>query len=175
MIEDLEDLTDWFDELGVEPTPEQLTDLRTLFEAEFVTNPCLFRGQRVKVNLNPSTVRGYYRQPDAFVHLITRESKQKGHRMFDHQRANRLHWVRHILAYAEAKDPRIWYYEHTEGNGTMKQYCWYKNQDYIVILKPIKPDVLLVTAFCIDASERQMHQNRHRAYWDGLKKQNRTS
>lgn len=145
-----------------------IEDLYDFFEKEWEKSQFTFQGKRVKVNLNPSKVYGYKGYPDAFVHLITRESKIKQQRQFDSYRACRLHWIKTVLNHAQ--DPRIWYYEFEESDGTCKQYYWYEKQDYLIILKPVEPDVLLVTAFCIDSQEKQMHRKRFQKYRDGLKK-----
>ncbi len=163
-LDDLEE-AEWVWDL---PEEECVKDLYDYFKQEWEKTTFHFKGKRVKVNLNRSRVYGYLNYPDAFVHLITRESKMKQRREFDLPRACRLHWIKTILRHSE--DPLVWYYEHTEGDGTLKQYYWYERRDYLVILKPIAPDLLLVTAFCVDKHEKIFHRKRHQQYRDGLKK-----
>jgi hypothetical protein len=150
---DLDDLEELFDDLGFnEPTPEQIYQMYGIFLNDFVKNTLTIKGKTVKYNRNPSKhplFRGKY---DTFVHVVTRESKIREKREFDRQRANRIHWIRPILE--NSKDSRIWYFERTNEHGNNQEYYWYESQDFLVILKQIEPDVLLLTSFYVDTEKR---------------------
>ena len=62
-----------------------------------------------------------------------------GKRVFDYQRANRVHWIRPILE--QRIDPRIKYFQYTEGDGALRDYYWYDNKNYIVIVEQIKKNI----------------------------------
>ena len=75
-----EELEILFEDLGAEPTAEQLQEMLDCFTEDFVTNPFQVKGCNVKVILQPSFQREFRDLPETFVHLISRENKYKGKR-----------------------------------------------------------------------------------------------
>lgn len=109
----------------------------------------------------PDFYRTYH---EKFVHLITRESPGRtvmmpNRRIFKENRANRIHWIKPILE--NWKDPRITYFHYTESDGALREYFWYKAVDYIVILEKVRPNYFLVTAFCVDHSNRRYFEGKY--------------
>lgn len=160
---DLDDLEELFDDLGYEElTKDQLDVLLKIFQNDFIDEPFEIDGRRVKVVDKPSFNREFRGYPETFVHLITRESKMKGQRMFDPARTNCLHWIKPILLHFE--DPRIKYYEFTDKKGVLKKHFWFQEADFMVVLKPIGSDLLVVTGFKVDVLERRTYLKRYRDY-----------
>lgn len=160
---DLDDLEELFDDLGFdEPTEDQLKTIFGIFKEDFILDPFELDGRQVKVILNPSFNRSFRGKPETFVHLITRESKIKGNRLFDRGRANRIHWVKQILLQRE--DRRIKYYQYLDEKGGLKHHFWFQEKDFMVVLKPISADLLVVTGFVVDKLERTTYLRRYQKY-----------
>ena len=160
---DLDDLEELFDDLGYnEPTKDQLAQLLGIFQKDFVDEAFAVDGCRVKIVDKDSFNREFKGYPETFVHLITRESKMKGQRMFDRERANRLHWIKPILV--NSQDVRIKYYEYLDEKGIVKKHFWFQENDFMVILKPIGNDLLVVTGFVVDKLERNTYLRRYQKY-----------
>lgn len=162
-MQDLDDLEELFEDMSYsEPSEDQLTQLLDIFTSDFVDNPFDLNGRMVKIVDKASFNRDFRGYPETFVHLITRESKLKGQRMFDRERANRLHWIKPILA--NRSDARIKYFEFPDEKGILKQHFWFKEADFMVVLKPIGKDLLVVTGFKVDKLERPIYLKRFQNY-----------
>lgn len=159
----LDDLEELFDDLGFdEPTKDQLAQLEAIFQKDFVDEAFAINGCTVKIVNKASFNQEFKGYPETFVHLITRESKMKGQRMFDKERANRVHWIKPILV--NFQNPRIKYYEYLDEKGIMKKHFWFQESDFMVVLKPIGNDLLIVTGFKVDALEKKRYLKRYQDY-----------
>jgi hypothetical protein len=162
---DLDDLKDLFDDLGFdEPDHDQFNEMLEIFTDDFVTNPFKVDGKQVKVIMSPTWNREFIGHPETFVHLITRESKFKGkkERQFDKWRANRIHWIKPILL--NKNNARIKYFEYLDEKGYMKHHFWFEEKNFMVVLKPISNELLVVTAFCVDKLEIPTYKRRYNEY-----------
>jgi hypothetical protein len=164
---DLDELEDFFEDLSHDPTDNQINQLEDIFYNDFVDNPFNIDGTPVKVILAGSFIRGFKGYAETFVHLITRESKLKERRQFDPQRANKLHWIKNVLL--QKNNARIKYFEYADEKGVGKHHYYFEEADYMVVLKPVTADLVVVTAFCIDAFEKQRYRKRYQEYRDALK------
>ncbi len=165
MIEDLDDLEELFDDLDFdEPTPEQIFKMYSIFLNDFKKKTLIIKGKQVKYNSGLSNHYNYLfrNKSETFVHLITRDSKIKKMRDFDHQRANRIHWIKPILE--NVNDSRIWYFEKLNEDNVMCEYYWYESRNFLVILKQIEPDVLLLTSFYVDKIEKSKYRRWYQDY-----------
>lgn len=159
---ELDELDEMIVGLGIEPSVDELEDLCEAFENDFVKKPFTINGLNVKVILHNSRVKGYEEYPETFVHLITRKSKS-GHRVFDRNRANRIHWIKCILENRDEEE--VLYFEHKEGNGAIRDYYWYKAEDFLVIMEEITPDYMIITSFYIDSNyNRKYYQKKYESY-----------
>ena len=61
-------------------------------------------------------------------------------------------------------DPRIKYFERVNDKGFNQLYYWYAEKGFIVIIRLIKPNNLLITAFCVDSHERNTYKN----WWEEI-------
>jgi hypothetical protein len=148
--------------LDIEPTDNELEELCEAFEIDFIKNPFKVNGLNVKVISHNSKVSGFEEYPETFVHLITRKSKS-GHRVFDRNRANRIHWIKCILENHEDED--ILCLKHTEGNGAIRDYYWYEREDFLVIMKEVTPDYIIITSFYIDDNyKKKYYRKKYESY-----------
>tara|TARA_R110002050_G_scaffold14376_10_gene45431 strand:+ start:3892 stop:4389 length:498 start_codon:yes stop_codon:yes gene_type:complete len=148
--------------LGIEPDKEDLDLLLAAFQRDFVDNPFTINNLNVKVIIKNAYVEGYEGYPETFVHLITRKSGS-GHRVFDRNRANRIHWIRRILENREEED--VLYFQHLEGNGSVRDYYWYETEDFLVIMEEVTPIYLIITSFYIDDDRnRRYYMGKYQAY-----------
>ncbi len=159
---ELHDLDDLFYGLGYEPTNQELQKMHDIFIADFVDSGLTINGLRVKVILNYSNVDGFDRYPETFVHLITRKGNN-GKRTFDKYRANKIHWVKCILEHRNEEE--ITFFQYPEDDGTLRDYFWFKEGDFLVIMEKVQPDYIVITSFHIDdRRNREYFEKRERWY-----------
>ena len=146
---DLDELEDLFDDLSIDgPTKEQLYHLYGIFLEDFQKNPVIIKGVELKYNNSPSKHPICRGKAKAFEHIVTRESKYSGKRNFDYERTNKIHWIKPIIE--NAGDVRIKYFEEVNHNGENQLFYWYQEKCFVVIIREIKPDYLLITAYSVD-------------------------
>lgn len=159
---DLFELDDLIHDLGVDPTDLQLKLLYQEFERDFITGSLIIDDLTVKVIIKNSKVEGFETYPETFVHLITRKSKG-GKRVFDKHRANKIHWVRCILE--NRTEEEIVYFEYPEEDEKVRNYYWFKDGGFLVIMEKVTPDYLIVTSFHIDNKQNEGYfEKRHQWY-----------
>ena len=156
----LDDLEDYFDDLTISYSQCQIDELYSVFKKDFIDNPFEVDGLKVKVILEYASGTEFDSYPETFAHLITRKSGT-GKRVFDPFRANKLHWIKSILLQHAYK--QIKYFEYKESDGRVRDYYWYEEKDFIVIMEKITPDYLIITSFHIDDNiSRKRYEKR---YW----------
>jgi len=148
------ELDSLFSNLGIDPTEEQLRLMYAEFKRDFIDSSLVIDGLNVKVILDDSKVEGFENYPETFVHLITRKNQLK-ERVFDRHRANKIHWVKCILE--NRIEDEIIYFEYPEEDGTIRNYYWYKEEGFLVIMEKITPDYLIVTSFNIDNKRNEKY------------------
>ncbi len=163
-LDELEDLFD-LDDLSVDlPTPGQLFRMYGIFLNDFVTNKMTIQGKELTVNMSKSTHRDFSRKAETFVHVITRKSNYSKKRIYDRNRANRIHWIRPILE--NAGDSRIKCFEKVNEDNENQHYFWFKEEAFMVILREVNPALSIVTAFCVDPLEEYMYSSWYREFKD---------
>jgi hypothetical protein len=161
-LDELDDLFD-IEDLSIDaPTSEQLFKMYGIFLNDFVNNKMTVFGKTLTVNQSKSTHRDFKNKAETFVHVITRESKYSQKRQYDRNRANRIHWIRPILE--NANDPRIKCFQRLNEDNENQHYFYYEDEAYIVILREVNPDLIVVTAFCVDPLEKYMYSSWYREY-----------
>lgn len=166
-LDELDDLFD-LDDLSIDlPTPDQLFRMYGIFLKDFVNNRITVLGKELTVNTSKSEHRDFKNKAETFVHCITRKGIYSQKRQYDRNRANRIHWIRPILE--NSGDSRIKCFERINDKGKNQFYFWYKEQNFIVILREVEPELLLVTSFCVDANEKKMYTDWYNEY-KGAKK-----
>lgn len=170
----LDELEPYFDEIGFKPEEEEIKirQLYKIFQNDFVASPIIVGGTSVSIKPYNSEHVGqpeYFKEfLHDFVHTITRLGNTEigKRRIFEPQRANRIHWIKPILE--NSNDSRIEFYQFTESDGKVRDYFWYEEKNFIVILEKILPDYWLITAHIVDDNRR--HRKR---LWDYLQSKKR--
>lgn len=167
----LDELEPFFDELGFDPEDEEdkIRQLYDSFYNDFILNP--FKVNNATVLIKQAFSK-HVRQPDYFkdflhdfVHTITRQGDINKTRVFEPQRANRIHWIKPILL--NCKDCRIKKYKFAESDGKVRDYFWFEEKDFVVVLEMVLPDYWLITAHIVD--DKKKHQKRLWAYRESTK------
>jgi hypothetical protein len=160
---DLDDLEDLFDDLSIDgPNPQQLFQMYGIYLSDIVNNSLTFNGKTVKFNNSKSNHPICKGKHKAFEHIITRESKYSGKRNFDAERANKIHWIKPIIE--NAADYRIKYFEAINDKNENQHFFWYEEMGFIVILRDINPDLLLITSFSVDSYEKGNYKKLYEDY-----------
>jgi len=62
-------------------------------------------------------------------------------------------------------EEEIIYFEYPEPNGKLRNYYWYRNGDFLVIMEKIAPDYIIITSFHIDDDRnRRYFEKRYQWY-----------
>ena len=165
LCEDLEILFEDLDRYY--PSPEHLSAMLKCFISDFIHNPFHLDGMPVVVKTQLSYNKYFRNYPESFVHLITRDNKYNDNREFDHERANRIHWIKTILV--NSNSGAVKFFTFADGKGLLKHYYWCEGANFIVVLKPILPNILIITAFKVDDHEKSRFRKRYNSYREGLK------
>lgn len=56
---------------------------------------------------------------------------------------------------------RITRFRNIENDGSIRDYFWYRQKQYIVIVEYISPDYALITGFCVDAENQPYYQRKY--------------
>lgn len=166
-LDELYDLYD--DDLSIDgPNSDQLYEIYGIYLRDIVNNPILINGKPLKFNSNRSRHPICSGKHLCFEHIITRESKYSGKRNFDRERTNKIHWIRPILE--NVGDSRIKYYELVNDDGQNQLYYWFQEKGFIIIIREINPDLLLITTFSIDDTEINKFKMQYEKYLENQKK-----
>lgn len=159
----LDDLEDLFEDLSIDgPDKTQMHTMYGHYLKDIVNNPLVIKGITLTFNKNPSRHPVCKGKHQCFEHIITRESKHSGKRNFDRERANKIHWIRPILE--NVNDPRIKYFEAINDDNENQQFYWYEEMNFIIILREITPNLLLITSFSVDKEERYGFKKKYEEY-----------
>ncbi len=153
---DILDLAPWFSDkdLGAISEDDQVQKLYELYKEDFIDNPFQIDGKQIKIISKKSKIPGYSNYDETFVHLITREIRSVGLRIFEQKRANRIHWIKEILVNHPSDGIR--YFKKRNEEGICQEFFWCYYNDFLVILKPIGASLLIVTGFSIDGMEEKL-------------------
>ena len=159
----LDDLEDLFEDLSIDgPNKDQMFIMYGHYLKDIVKNPLVIKGITLTFNKNASRHPICKGKHQCFEHIITRESKLSGKRNFDPERANKIHWIKPILE--NVNDPRIRYFEAINDDNENQQFYWYEEMNFVVILRELNPNLLLITSFSIDKEERYGFKKKYKEY-----------
>lgn len=164
-LDELESLDILFEDLSIDGfTKEQMYTAYGIYLNNIAKANLLFRGLKINVNKNPSRHYLYKGKHQCFEHIITRENKYKGNKIrdFDHERANRFHWIPIIIKHHE--DPRIKCFEEVNSDGENQIFFWYEEKDFLVIVREIQPAYLLITGFYVDQHEKNTYRTMYNKF-----------
>jgi len=166
-MENLEDLEGLFEEEELDiknPSDEQLYKMYGIYLNDFIKNKTYFKGCEVKVNhdIVKDKEHGVFIYKDvSFNHIITRESKLSCKRVYDKDRANKIHWIKAIIDNHES--PLVKIFE-KKAKGHNNIFLWLECKSYIVILREIRQKYLLVTGYCVDKTEKIRFKKEYENY-----------
>jgi hypothetical protein len=147
-LDDFEILFDE-DELDFDrPSRDQLFRMYGIFLTDFHKTPLIHKGRNVTFNTNNSNHPLFKGKYEGFVHIVTRKSNYTKKRQYDRDRANRIHWIKPILN--NWKNPLVSYFERVNDDGNLQYFYWVQPLNFLVILREVTPNLLLVTSYCID-------------------------
>lgn len=155
-------LEDFFEDLNIEPSQNDIDELYDIFKKDFINNPILYNDVRIKYNKNSSKHPLFKGFPVGFEHICTRKSHHSHKRYFDPERANKIGWIKPIIE--NHTDNRIKYFERKHFSGQNQKYFWHKEKNFVVIIRDISPDLILITAFCVDKLNKRKFSNWYEAY-----------
>lgn len=151
------------DELVKEFNAEQIAKFYEIFTKEFMDDTVIVHGKKIKIAPVNSRIQEFKEYNETFVHIITRDTSHG--RIYTAERANRVHWIKPILENSESK--AIIYYKWKDDRGICKEHFWFFKRDFMVVLKPLSSDLMIVTAFCVDDDEKAKFHERFKDFQDG--------
>ena len=127
---------------------EVLKRLYGIFHADFIKEGCRFREMPVwwdrRRVLNDEYDEGFW-------HLITKVD-EKGERLLDPRRAERLPWCKPTLNHSDDPEIKLWNYR--ESNRKIRTYVWIEQWDYVILLQIRRQKIgyvaFLITAYHVD-------------------------
>jgi hypothetical protein len=138
------------DEMSIDvPSKDQLYQMYGIFLSDFHKTTLIHKGKNVTFNTNLSKHYLFKGKYEGFVHIVTRKNNYTGKRQYDRERANRLHWIKPILE--NWQNPLVSYFEDFDKNGDLQYFYWVQLLNFIVILREVTPNLLLVTSYCVDS------------------------
>jgi hypothetical protein len=153
------------DELDSQFNEEQVDRIYERFVYDFLTNPFQYQGKNVRIYPQNSRIGQYAKYRETFVHIITREYKSSGGRIYLCERANRIHWIKPILLAHPSNE--IYYFKFKDDDNICKEYFWYYRKDYMVVLKDIHGGVVIVTGFNVDKEDKVKFWEKYTDFRDG--------
>jgi len=144
---------------------EQVDELYEKFKEDFVYNAFEVGGKKIRIIHQKSRIKQYADYSETYTHIISRKSHIAGARIYEADRANRVHWIKPILLEKPCKD--IFYYRWKDDDGVCKHHYWYYDKDFMVVTKDITPDLQIVTSFCVDQEEKVKFYERYKDYSGG--------
>jgi hypothetical protein len=142
---------------------EQIDAFYEIFTSEFIDNTLIIKGKKIKIASFNSKVEEFKAYNETFYHIVTRETSHG--RIYTAERANRIHWIKPILENADSKS--IHYYKWKDDKNICKEHFWFFKKDFMVVLKTISTDLMIVTAFCVDKDEQSIYYERYKNYKEG--------
>ncbi|NOS94693.1 MAG: hypothetical protein HOP30_22505 [Cyclobacteriaceae bacterium] len=159
------DLVPFFDDNELEPgfNTEQIDQFFETFKTDFISNPLMVNGKKIKFIGKVSKIKEYSKYPETFIHIITRSLTNE--RIYDSRRANRIHWIKPILLSHPCNDVK--FYRWKDDDRICKDHYWFFAKDFMVVLKDVSQDLQIVTAFCVDKSQKATFYERFRDFQQG--------
>lgn len=151
------------DELKMEFNSEQIDKFYKIFTNDFIDNTLVIQGKKIKIAPINSKVAEFKDYNETFYHIVTRDTSHG--RIYTAARANRINWIKPILENSESKS--ILYYKWKDDKNICKEHFWFFKRDFMVVLKPLSSDLMIVTAFCVDGDDKGTFFERYTDFKEG--------
>lgn len=161
----LDQLQPYFKDISAQLEHTQLKELHERFIADFVGNKTSINGKDIYIEQGEVKISEYKGYNKSFYHIVTRYLKSNNTRIYECERANRVHWVKPILESHPCKD--ILYYKFRDARGYCSEHFWAIHKKFMVVLRDTAPGKQIVTSFCVDDGEKDKYFSRYAAYRDG--------
>lgn len=143
------------------PAIEHINQIFELFKQHFLIDGVSINTNLLKIHNKKSKVPQFKGKPETFVHIVTRKQKNSDLRVFDKDRANKVHWIKPILT--QSFDSRIYIFDKDhDRTGCPQQYFWFKSRNFVVVLRNYYADKYLITAFCVEKRKESQFERWHR-------------
>lgn len=132
---------------------ERTKSLRSIFNRDFEQNSIIFN----RKNITPTPVDGKVTMDILFNHLTTKvEDKVLKNRIFDKDRAERLHWVKFHL---QLKKKEILFFSVQELQG-IRTYIYDEDEKYVIVLEPLRNNksYYLLTAYKLTGKDSKRNK-----------------
>lgn len=140
------------------PAAAHLQEIYNVFKQHFIVDGVVVDGVKLKIYVQKSRHPLFQNKPETFVHIVTRESGNK--RIFDAQRANKIHWVKPVLVNCD--DPQVYIFDKAhDKTGAEQRYFWLKSKSFVVVLRKYHSHNYLLTAFCVEPRKAEQFTRWH--------------
>lgn len=132
---------------------ERTKSLRGVFIRDFEQNSIVFN----KRNVTPTPVDGKITMDILFNHLTTKvQNKVLNNRIFDKDRAERLHWIKFHL---ELKKKEVLFFSAQEPQG-IRTYIYDEDEKYVIVLEPLRngESYYLLTAYKLTGKDSKRNK-----------------
>ena len=144
--------------LNLDGTFEEIIErLYTVFRTDFIENRAQHLGRIVTYNgIIDEQSQG---KVNAFWHVITRDDAIIQERLIHYPRAKRLPWAKPLMQNHFNEEIVFFVYEEGTKREGIHHYIWFRNGQYVVILKQRKFDYYWITAFYVEGwKERDLQR-----------------
>jgi hypothetical protein len=152
--------------LSSEVKMDQIDIFFNAFTTDFINSTFMLNGKKIKIFNQKPNQKEFNKYTETFYHIITRKTNIYNHRLYDCNRANRIHWIKPILQSHPCEE--IKYYKWKDKDGICKEHFWLYSKNFMVVLKNISSDLQIVTAFCVDKDEQITFYERFIDFRDNL-------
>jgi hypothetical protein len=137
--------------------PDIIGRLYTVFRTDFIENRTQHLGRIVTYD---GIIDEYSQgKVNGFWHVITRDDTTSRDRLIDYPRAKRLPWAKPLMQNPFKGEIVFFAYEEGTKREGVRHYIWFRNGQYVVILKQRKFDYYWITAFYVeDRKERDLQR-----------------
>lgn len=132
--------------------------LKGVFERDFISSGNSYRGR----NIIPTPQDGKTAMEVLFLHLTRKtESPDTRNRIYDRDRAIRIHWIKHHFCNCDAAD-YIEVFSVRDRDG-IRTYIFNEGESYVIILEPRGDSTyFLITAYYLQGANTKKIQNKKR-------------
>jgi hypothetical protein len=152
-------------ELNASMDHNQIKVFFKIFLDDFITSPIIINGKKIRIDQKKPKPREFADYSETFFHIITKDSDYYNRRLYECNRANRIHWIKPILLSHPCE--KIFYYKWRDDNGICKEHFWYFDKNFMVVLRPISAELQIVTAFCVEQENNITYYERYKDFKEG--------